>query len=173
MAKYAQGLFTPKNPGKYIGKHTPRYRSGWELTFMRFCDNHPSIVGWASESIRIPYKNPFTGKPTTYYPDFLITYQDKDGNKKAEVIKFEAKEVNGAKVWLPKEWTAKAGKPLTVEAHNSLTAPHGFKIEGYVQDQTIGAGETKSFTFTPKKSGTLKVTCHLHPAHVGAEIKVQ
>jgi len=94
-------------------------------------------------------------------------------NKKAEVIKFEAKEVNGAKVWLPKEWTAKAGKPLTVEAHNSLTAPHGFKIEGYVKDQTIGAGETKSFTFTPKESGTLKVTCHLHPAHVGAEIKVQ
>ena len=94
-------------------------------------------------------------------------------HKKSEVIKFEAKEVNGAKVWLPKESTAKAGQPLTVEVHNSLTAPHGFKIEGYVQDQTIGAGETKSFTFTPKVSGTLKVTCHLHPAHVGAEIKVQ
>jgi hypothetical protein len=60
-----------------------------------------------------------------------------------------------------------------VEVHNSLTAPHGFKIEGYVKDQTIGAGETKSFTFTPKESGSLKVTCHLHPAHVGAEIKVQ
>ena len=89
-------------------------------------------------------------------------------HKKSEVIKFEAKEVNGAK-----ESTAKAGQPLTVEVHNSLTAPHGFKIEGYVQDQTIGAGETKSFTFTPKVSGTLKVTCHLHPAHVGAEIKVQ
>jgi hypothetical protein len=58
---------------------------------MRFCDNHPSIVGWASESIRIPYKNPFTGKPTTYYPDFLITYQDKDGNKKAEVIEIKPK----------------------------------------------------------------------------------
>jgi hypothetical protein len=88
---YVQGFYIPQNPAKYIGSNRPKYRSGWELTFMRFCDNHPSIVGWASESIRIPYKNPFTGKPTTYYPDFLITYQDKDGNKKAEVIEIKPK----------------------------------------------------------------------------------
>lgn len=88
---YVQGFYQPVNKEKYIGSNRPKYRSGWELTFMRFCDNHPSIVGWASESIRIPYKNPFTGKATTYYPDFLITYQDKDGNKKAEVIEIKPK----------------------------------------------------------------------------------
>ncbi len=93
--------------------------------------------------------------------------------KAATVIKFDAKEVKGAKVWLPKDSTAKVGEPVTLEVHNSLEAPHGFKIEGYVPETAIGAGETKTFTFTPKEKGVLKVTCHLHPAHVGAEIKVQ
>lgn len=93
--------------------------------------------------------------------------------KPVTIIKFDAKEVNGAKVWLPKDSTAKAGEPVTLEVHNSLTAPHGFKIDGYVPETTVGAGETKSFTFTPKSKGVLKVTCHLHPAHVGAEITVK
>ena len=93
--------------------------------------------------------------------------------KQNTVIKFEAKEVNGAKVWLPKESTVKAGESVTLEVHNSLTAPHGFKIDGYVPETDIGAGQTKIFTITPKAKGVLKVTCHLHPAHVGAEIKVQ
>jgi len=93
--------------------------------------------------------------------------------KPAAIIKFDAKEVNGAKVWLPKDSTAKVGEPVTLEVHNSLAAPHGFKIDGYVPATDIGAGETKSFTFTPKAKGVLKVMCHLHPAHVGAEIKVQ
>lgn len=93
--------------------------------------------------------------------------------KAATVIKFDAKEVKGAKVWLPAESTAKVGEPVTLEVHNSLEAPHGFKIEGYVPETAVGAGETKTFTFTPKEKGVLKVTCHLHPAHVGAEIKAQ
>jgi hypothetical protein len=99
--------------------------------------------------------------------------QAKPQLKAATAIKFDAKEVKGAKVWLPKESTAKLGEPVTLEVHNSLEAPHGFKIEGYVPETAIGAGETKTFTFTPKEKGVLKVTCHLHPAHVGAEIKVQ
>jgi len=38
MANFAQGIFVPKNPEKYIGNHKPKYRSGWEFTFMQFCD---------------------------------------------------------------------------------------------------------------------------------------
>ena len=52
MAKFAQGLFTPKNAQKYVGKHTPRYRSGWELTFMNFCDNNNSCLLYTSPSPR-------------------------------------------------------------------------------------------------------------------------
>jgi hypothetical protein len=83
---YAQGAFQIKNPDKYIGKGTPRYRSGWEFAFMQFCDTNPAILQWASESINIPYRNPFTGKNTIYVPDFLMIYVDKNGNKHAEVI---------------------------------------------------------------------------------------
>ena len=84
--KFAQGKFNPLNPEKYAGKKTPTYRSGWELTFMQFCDNHPSVVQWASEAITIPYKNPLTGKNTIYVPDFFIVYADKRGKRRAELI---------------------------------------------------------------------------------------
>jgi hypothetical protein len=91
----------------------------------------------------------------------------------ANVIKLDVKEVDGKKIWSPAAATTKVNEPVTVEAHNSLSAPHGLKIEGFVPETVIGAGETKSFTFTPTKKGDLKVHCHLHPAHVDSVIKVQ
>ena len=92
MANWAQGKFTPKNPQKYVGKHSPRYRSGWELTFMMFCDNHDGVIYWASEAMSIPYKNPFTGKITNYVPDFFVMYEDKYGRKKAEIVEIKHKK---------------------------------------------------------------------------------
>jgi hypothetical protein len=88
---YAQGFFEVRNPNKYLGKGRPKYRSGWEHAFMRFCDNNDSIVGWASESIAIPYRNPLTGKMTNYIPDFLITYRTKDNTMRAELIEIKPK----------------------------------------------------------------------------------
>jgi hypothetical protein len=87
---YSQGYYTVLNPEKYVGSGTPKYRSGWELTFMRFCDNHPSVVSWASENVRIPYKNPFTGKDTFYVPDFFVVYQNASG-RKAELVEIKPK----------------------------------------------------------------------------------
>lgn len=92
MAKWAQGIYTPKNPQKYIGKHKPRYRSGWEMSFMVFCDNNNHIIYWASESLTIPYKHPLTGKPTNYIPDFFIVYENKYGKKIAEVVEIKPKK---------------------------------------------------------------------------------
>ena len=89
MAHYNQGTFQPKNPKKYIGGAPPIYRSAWELTFMNVCDSHPNIVEWASESIKIPYQDPFTGKLRTYIPDFFIVYLDKNGMKHAEIIEIK------------------------------------------------------------------------------------
>ena len=89
MAKYANGFYQLLNPQKYVGKKTPHYRSGWEHTFMRFCDNNPSILQWASESIHINYTNPFTNKATIYVPDFFIVYVDKSGAKRAELIEIK------------------------------------------------------------------------------------
>lgn len=92
MSKFAQGLFTLKNPHKYVGTRTPRYRSGWEFTFMMFCDNNEHVLQWASESINIPYRNPLTGKNTIYVPDFLITYRTRDNTMRAELIEIKPKK---------------------------------------------------------------------------------
>jgi hypothetical protein len=92
MAKYAQGIYTPKHPEKYIGNHQPKYRSGWELTFMTFCDTNKNVLYWASEALRIPYKHPLTGKPTIYIPDFFVVYQNKHGQKIAEVVEIKPKK---------------------------------------------------------------------------------
>jgi hypothetical protein len=92
MARYVQGKFTPKNPEKYVGNKTPTFRSGWEFSFMKFCDEHPSVTQWASEAIRIPYRNPLTGKQTIYVPDFFIAYATKTGKSKVELI--EVKPAN-------------------------------------------------------------------------------
>jgi|TARA_B100001094_G_C18160627_1_gene789097 hypothetical protein len=89
--KYAQGIYTVKNQHKYVGKGKPTYRSGWELTFMIFCDTNDKIIKWASESIVIPYMHPFKGKRTNYIPDFFIVYQDKYGRTNAELIEIKPK----------------------------------------------------------------------------------
>ena len=86
MSKYSQGRFIPKNPDKLIGKQEVVFRSSWELTVMNFLDSHPSVIQWASESIRIPYTNPLTGRPSQYVPDFMVLYQDKNGKRRAEVL---------------------------------------------------------------------------------------
>lgn len=92
MPNYAQGFYTPRNPNKYIGKHSPKYRSGWELTFMTFCDTNKNVLYWASESLRIPYKHPLTGKVTTYVPDFFVVYENRYGKKLAEVVEIKPKK---------------------------------------------------------------------------------
>lgn len=92
MSKFAQGVFKPINSEKYVGKGVPRYRSGWELAFMQFCDNNKHILQWASESISIPYRHPFTGKMTNYIPDFLVIYADKHGRQRAELVEIKPKK---------------------------------------------------------------------------------
>lgn len=86
MAKFAQGRFEMKNPDKYVGLKTPLARSSWEFVFMRMLDEHPGVQSWASESIKIPYRDPLTGKQTIYVPDFFIVYVDKNKTKHAEVV---------------------------------------------------------------------------------------
>ena len=134
---FARGLFTPQNVKKYIGSKQPRYRSGWELAFMRMCDAHPNIVNWASEPIRIPYINPITGRKTNYVPDFVIQYRDKNGRAHNEVIEIKpfnqttqerAKSyteqqqavVNKAKWNAAIEWSSKRGLRFRVLTENEI-----------------------------------------------------
>ena len=91
LPRFAKGKFAPKNAEKYIGLKTPTYRSSWEHAFMRLCDEHPNVAKWASESIKIPYRHPITGKYTVYVPDFFIVYVDKNGRKHAEMVEVKPK----------------------------------------------------------------------------------
>lgn len=142
MARFHQGQFEPQNPGKYIGKGLPRYRSSWELAVFRMCDNHPAILGWGSETHRIPYKNPLTGKTTTYVPDLLMVYNDKTGQKHAEMVEIkpmaqtlgEAKSqkdmasavVNQAKWEAARAWCKQKGLGFRViTEHEIFNKPRG------------------------------------------------
>jgi hypothetical protein len=138
MAKWAQGVFTPTNPQKYIGKNRPRYRSGWEFTFMQFCDKNDSVLQWASESISIPYRNPLTGKPSNYVPDFLVVYQNRHGKQIAEMVEIKPKKqslieskvasardravvaVNHAKWAAAMQWCKQAGLTFRVITEDDL-----------------------------------------------------
>jgi hypothetical protein len=86
MAKFAQGRFEVKNPDKYVGKKVPLARSSWEFVMMKMLDEHQGVESWASESVQIPYRDPFTGKYTIYVPDFFVVYVDRNGKKHAELI---------------------------------------------------------------------------------------
>ena len=138
MANWAQGIYVPKNPHKYVGNHKPKYRSGWELTFMMFLDNNQNILQWASEPIRIPYRHPLTGKNTNYVPDFLVVYENKYKKKMAEVVEIKPKKqsliesrvasardkavvaVNHAKWQAAQAWCKQAGLTFRVINEDSL-----------------------------------------------------
>ena len=137
MSRWAQGPYTVINPSKYVGKGTPRYRSGWEQSFMRFCDTNDHILQWASESISIPYRHPLTGKMTQYIPDFLITYRTRTNTMKAELIEIKPKKqsvieskmssrdravvaINYAKWDAATKWCQKQGLTFRVITENDM-----------------------------------------------------
>ena len=92
MSRFANGTYTLTNPAKYVGKGTPRYRSGWEHAFFKFCDSNDAVLQWASESIAIPYRNPITGKSSQYIPDILMTYRTRGNQVRAELIEIKPKK---------------------------------------------------------------------------------
>jgi hypothetical protein len=91
MKRWAQGKYQILNPDKYVGRGLPTYRSGWEHSFMRFCDTNEHVLQWASEPVNIPYRHPLTGRITHYVPDFIITYRNKNNTVQAELIEIKPK----------------------------------------------------------------------------------
>jgi len=55
-AKTHQGYYKVANPAKYVGDpELCIYRSGWEMSFCKWCDVSPSVIRWSSEPVKIPY----------------------------------------------------------------------------------------------------------------------
>ena len=131
-----KGWYQPINRKK-CAKDKYQYKSSWELVMMRKCDEHPNIVEWAYESVKIPYQNPLTGKYTVYVPDFLITTLDRHGRKKTQLIEIkpgketfinEAKDkrskarlaVNVAKWKAAQQWASNRGIDFKVITEHDL-----------------------------------------------------
>ena len=82
-----KGKYKPQNPKKYMGdSDNIIYRSMWERRCMKYFDNNPGILQWASEEIAIPYYDTLSKKVRRYFPDFLIKVKNKDGEEKAHLI---------------------------------------------------------------------------------------
>jgi hypothetical protein len=75
-----KGKFRLKSPAKYIGDPTNViYRSLWELRLMRYFDEHPSVLGWGSEEVVIPYRSPVDNRIHRYFPDFIVKMREASG----------------------------------------------------------------------------------------------
>jgi len=145
MSRFAQGKFNLKNVEKYIGNKTPTYRSGWEFTFMKFCDEHPSVAKWASEAIKIPYRNPLSGKQTIYVPDFFIVYSDRKGKQRVELIEVKpknqtVKEKVGRSKHNQAHWIVNQAK---WEAARAYCKQNGIYISIVTEDDIFNTGKRR------------------------------
>jgi hypothetical protein len=94
-----KGKFRPKHPEKYRGNPTNIiYRSLWELRFMRYLDQHPNIVQWASEEVIIPYISPLDNKIHRYFPDFWVRTKAPDGTINTLLIEIKPNKQTKAPV---------------------------------------------------------------------------
>jgi hypothetical protein len=145
MANFRQGVYTVKNLQKYVGAGQPRYRSGWEMTFMMFLDNNENIVQWASESIRIPYRNPVTSKQSMYVPDFFITYRDRTNRMRAELVEIKPKKQS----LIESKMSARDGAIVAVnyakwDAATKWCRRQGITFRVITEDQIFHQGNKKS-----------------------------
>jgi len=81
--KSYKGVFKPTNRSKYRGDiNNIVWRSSWELRFLKYLDNNPAVLEYASEEIVIPYFSSVDNKLHRYYVDFYVKLKKSD-----EVIK--------------------------------------------------------------------------------------
>ena len=101
-----KGTFLPKNPAKYNGNSKNIiYRSNWELRVMKYFDDHPNVIWWASEELPIPYVSPVDNKTHRYFPDFIVKMRLKDGKITTYIL--EVKPLAQTKMPVQKRKTKK------------------------------------------------------------------
>lgn len=90
QGRVRQGYFVPKNPSKYRGDATQIiYRSGWEFKFLKYCDENPSVLEYASEPLGIKYWNSIDKKESTYWIDCYMKTVDQKGNTNEWLIEIK------------------------------------------------------------------------------------
>jgi hypothetical protein len=103
--------------GTYVSTKTGqacKYRSGWELEYLKWLDAHLMVRTFGYESVKIPYvSNLRTGKLRNYFPDFLVEFTD--GSKQLVEIK-------------PSKRLVQAGVKKKLEAAERWCQAHGVSL---------------------------------------------
>lgn len=73
---FVQGYFPINECKKYQGKGPIIYRSSWEKKFCLYCERHPEIDWWSSESFSLKYFNVLDNRYHNYFPDFVVHLRD-------------------------------------------------------------------------------------------------
>ena len=77
---FIQGKYIPKNIKKYKGNFDNIFfRSMWEYHLFKWLDASSKVLEWGSETVVVPYQNPYTGKFHRYFVDIYAKIMDKDG----------------------------------------------------------------------------------------------
>lgn len=87
---YFQGKFTPKNPHKYEGDvKNINFRSSWEYSAFKWCDQNKNIISWSSEEVVIHYVSPVDGKRHRYFMDLKIVLKCSDDTAKTVLVEIK------------------------------------------------------------------------------------
>jgi len=139
-----KGRFKPKNPKKYNGSaDNIIYRSSWELRVMKYFDESPNIIWWASEELAIPYRSPVDQKMHRYFPDFIVKVHEKTGLVMTYIL--EVKPEKQTKVPVQKRKTQKYLQEAATYAINQekwraadiFCQDHGWKFK-VVTEKDLG-----------------------------------
>ena len=139
-----KGRFKPKNPKKYNGSaDNIIYRSSWELRVMKYLDESPNIIWWASEELAIPYRSPVDQKMHRYFPDFIVKVREKTGLVMTYIL--EVKPEKQTKVPIQKRKTLKYLQEAATYAINQekwraadiFCQDHGWKFK-VVTEKDLG-----------------------------------
>ena len=92
-------MFHPKNPKKYRGDANKIiYRSSWEVRVMKWLDDNPNVIWWASEELPIPYKSPIDQKIHRYFPDFIVRLKQRGGKETTLILEIKPESQTKAPV---------------------------------------------------------------------------
>ena len=115
--RYHTGIYVSTKTGQQC-----KYRSGWELKYMEWLDAHAAVKSFGYEVVKIPYvSNLKTKKLRTYYPDFLIEFND--GSLLLVEIKPSKKLVQAIvrkKLAAAEEWCSAHGATFQVITEHEL-----------------------------------------------------
>lgn len=145
MNKTYRGFYKVKNRHKYNGNpDNVVYRSSWELQVLKYLDNHPDVIWFASEELPIPYKSPVDQKVHRYFPDFIARIRQVD---KEITVVMEVKPFNQTQLPKQKRRTQKFLQEVATYAVNQekwraadlFCKEHGWKFM-LITEKELGLG---------------------------------